>query len=173
MAQLFCELNIVAIGGGGYNGGGSGYVSNMNVPAPHPELKIRVGRAEHDTTVGTAGEILLKASHGRQGSGGDGYSGGGYQADGGEDGGDGYGSSYGKGSGLDLSSIIMQQFSLSPGAGGKCQGSNGGGGGGVLVNGLGPNLTNPGIGEGYGGGSHAGRVSPNSGIVLLEINRKK
>ena len=82
----------------------------------------------------------------------------------------GYG---GKGSGLDLTSIILQQFSLSPGAGGKGDSDYGGGGGGVLVNGVGPNRTTTGSGEGYGGGEYTGNSGDGPGIVLIEINRRK
>ena len=183
MAQLLCELNLVAVGGGGMGirggGGGSGYVSSMNVPVPFPQLIVRAGKPGRESTIRATDQLLLEASEGEHGSSNDegysdGYSGGGYRDDGGENGGDGHGDGefVGRGSGLDLTSIILQQFSLSPGAGGKGDGY-GGGGGGVLVNGVGPHRIGTGSGEGYGGGRYHGRDSEGPGIVLVEINRRK
>ena len=70
-------------------------------------------------------------------------------------------------SGLDITSIPLQSFTLSPGEGG------GGGGGGVLVDQSGPrNTIND--GEGYGGGrgwSHDAGAGP--GLVLMKIKPKQ
>ena len=184
LGMLLCELNIVAVGGGGrgsyfsggYNGGGSGYVSSINVPLPFPQLTVRVGGPGEKSTIGTPDQLLLSASPGGKPGerGGDGYSGGGYNSDGGEDGGDGYGSMGGKGSGLDLSSITLQSFSITPGEGGKALGQRGGGGGGVLANGVGPNRNNTNSGEGYGGGrGYESSDTDGPGLVLMEIIRRK
>lgn len=181
-AMLLCELNIVAVGGGGrleggyYGGGGSGYVSSINVSLNFLQLTVRVGWPGEKSTIGTPDQLFLSASSGGDSSddlAGSGYSGGGYRADGGEDGGDGYGSRGGKGSGLDLSSITLQNFSLTPGVGGKAQGSIGGGGGGVLVNGVGPNRASTNSGEGYGGGRYYNSDTDGPGLVLMEIIRRK
>ena len=179
LAQLLCELNVVAVGGGGagrYAGGGSGNVSNIKVPLNFPQLIVRVGGPGENSIIATPDQLLLSASQGGDGSGsrgGDGYSGGGYGADGGEDGGDGPGQYGGQGSGLDLSSITLQSFSITPGAGGKALGQRGGGGGGVLANGVGPNRNNTNSGEGYGGGrGYESSDTDGPGIVLMEIIRR-
>ena len=63
--------------------------------------------------------------------------------DGGSNGSDGNGEYAGKGSGLDISLISLEKFVLSPGDGGKVADPyNGGGGGGVLVDGLGQIILN-------------------------------
>ena len=176
LAQLLCELNVVAVGGGGSSGGGSGHVSNLNVPVPFPRLLIKVRGPGKESTFGTPGQLLLSASPGKDGGkqGGDGYSGGGgAKENGGEDGGDGPGQNGGKGSGLGLSSITLQKFSITPGEGGKYQENFGGGGVRLLMNGTGPNRSND-TGEGYGGGrGESMSDTDGTGLVLLEINRKK
>ena len=125
MDQLLCELNVVAVGGGGSGykgGGGSGYISTISLPLPFPQLVVRVGGPGEESTIGTPDQLLLSASPGGDGGGhygGDGFCGGGSGSPGalgGEDGGDGLGSGGGQGSGLDLSSIHLLNFSLSPGA---------------------------------------------------------
>ena len=75
----------------------------------------------------------------------------------------------GHGSGEDISSYTMENFVLTPGMGGKSYMSHatagvypGGGGGGVVVNGLGPYRCDN-QGEGYGGGNGL------PGVILLEI----
>merc|ERR1712050_783494 len=111
-----------------------------------------------------AGETIVRAHPGKYGGsrdGGDGYSGGGagslHIADiggnGGSNGGDGQDSSDGpggKGSGLDISTIALEHFKLTPAAGGDYHVSCGGGGGGVLVDGQGPHN-----GGSYGAGAGA------------------
>ena len=63
--------------------------------------------------------------------------------DGGSNGSDGEGRNYaGKGSGLDISLISLEKFVLSPGDRGVGADNCGGGGGGVLVDGLGQRLLN-------------------------------
>ena len=80
----------------------------------------------------------------------------------------------GKGSGLDLSSITLQKFSITPGVGGKAQGNAGGGGGGVLANGDNPNRASTNSGEGYGGGrGYESSDTDGPGLVLMEIIRRK
>ena len=82
---------------------------------------------------------------------------------GGTNGGDGHGSGPfavpGQGTGVSLDQYSMEYFNLSPGFGGTADvGINGpevalgGGGGGVLVDGFGPNREAKCQGEGYGGG---------------------
>ena len=180
----------------GHGGGGSGYVVNTSVQVPASQLVVRVGGPGGQTSLQTIeGEIIVTAAPGENGNsyyGGAGYSGGGgvyyssgsyfRSGNGGEDGGDGYGTNEeptngwgGEGSGLDVSSISLQQFSLSPGVGGKVSGSTnyGGGGGGVLVDGTGPQDTIS-AGEGYGGGGAGGvHGAPAPGLLLLEIIKPK
>ena len=179
--------------------GGSGYVvvSSTIVTVPASELLVRVGGPGQLTSMETSeGETIVTAQHGGHGSddyhyGGAGYSGGGgggyssgaggYSSgaggEGGEDGGDGGDSSDGAlgsggaGSGLNISSIIMEIFSLSPGAGGKRDGRYGGGGGGILVDNSGPQETEY-DGQGYGGGGGGYHNNPGPGLVLLEIKPK-
>ena len=62
--------------------------------------------------------------------------------DGGSNGSDGKGEYAGKGSGMDISLIPLEKFVLSPGDGGVGEDNYGGGGGGVLVDGLGQRLLN-------------------------------
>ena len=123
---------------------------------------------------------MLKAKPGKTTDnvvGGDGYSGGGGfgTGRGGSDGGDGEvgddeDSEAGRGSGLDISSISMKSFSLTPGKGGIGVSFYGGGGGGVVVNGVKPEAEQCG-GQGYGGGGgyngFVNAVSP--GCVLIEL----
>jgi len=75
----------------------------------------------------------------------------------------------GKGSGLDISTIALQHFKLTPAAGGDYCGQYGGGGGGILVDGQGPHN-----GESYGaGGGKCNNADPAQGIVLIEIKKKQ
>ena len=95
--------------------------------------------------------------------------------DGGADGSDGCcGSASGIGSGFNLSSIQLDTFVLSPGAGGEkyltAGGDAGGGGGGVLVDGEGVHDDSmypeyDGQGYGFGGGFDSG----GQGVVLMEV----
>ena len=136
------------------------------------------------SSIERGGEVLLIAAPGQSNdgfNGGNGYSGGGAGTasenivgqDGGFDGGDGgdynsYGG--GKGSGLDVQTINMTRFVLTPGKGGSpTQSGYGGGGGGILVNGGSPNNDNDYIGQGYGGGSYYDYYDGQHGCVLLEV----
>ena len=125
------------------------------------------------------GDTVIIAQHGGNGNfgGGTGYSGGGDKnSKGGSNGSNGEGVRGGQGSGFDISDIVLKHFVLSPGDGGKPSDiyKYGCGGGGVLVDGYGPNPFGGGSGEGYGGGGdayHSG--SPGSeGVVLLEVKAK-
>ena len=89
------------------------------------------------------------------------------QFTGGSDGGDGHGTgqwgNHGKGSGVRISQFSMQYFNLTPGVGGTQDEGlagwytdvYGGGEGGVLVDGVGPDRESTCQGEGYGGGAGA------------------
>merc|ERR1711962_664106 len=188
-ALFSCELTIVAIGGGGISsnsrGGGSGYVETATISyLSDTHIVLHVGGGTEESRVVTAeGETIVRAHPGKYGhgyNGGDGYSGGGGTGrygsggSGGSNGGDGNDSSNGwdggKGSGLDISTIALEHFKLTPAAGGEACGRYGGGGGGVLVDGQGPHN-----GGSYGAG--AGGCSNNDpaqqGIVLIEIKKKQ
>lgn len=190
-ALVGCKLAVVAVGGGGAGssgGGGSGHVASRTVGVTTVQLVVWVGGAGEKSTLNTGeGEEVVSAAPGESGSreyGGAGYSGGGgygddyYYGAGGEDGGNGHGSRGGLGSGLDLSSPGLMEFTLSPGAGGTPKLSGmygfyvGGGGGGVFVNGVGPSASEH-TGEGYGGGGGGSGYSgdPGSGLVLLQIKK--
>ena len=112
---------------------------------------------------------------------------------GGSDGSDGNGGwnpegYHGMGTGVSLDQISMQYFHLSPGNGGTQDSGieyyteqvSGGGGGGVLVDGVGPDRESTCQGEGYGGG--AGALTTQSykvnnfvghlglpGVILVEV----
>ena len=134
--------------------------------------------------------IYWQARGGKKGgkyAGGGGYSGGGggfggkgAWGNGGSNGGDGDKGKYaagGSGTGVDITSYHLSQFTLSPGRRGKFYHYSrnvnwGGGGGGVLVGGSGPpREVLKGWhhqGEGYGGGGNRGsRALP--GLILLEV----
>ena len=187
-----CELTVVAIGGGGSSangGGGSGYVASRTVPASALLLEVVVGGPGQGSTLHTGmGEEVVSAAPGEDGKGyggeyfgGAGYSGGGggmdnrADNDGGWDGGDAPGEWGGGGSGLDLSSISLAEFTISPGVAGKGalfeDQAFGGGGGGVKVDGEGPHDYEM-DGEGYGGGG-SGFANGVPGLVLLEIKEKQ
>jgi len=190
-----CDLTIVAIGGGGSDGkygggGGSGYIETASIsPISHKSIEVHVGAGTKESRVDTAaGETIVRAMPGKSDyyNGGDGYSGGGaggsthIGGSGGSNGGDGQDSSSdypnqgGKGSGLDISTIALEHFKVTPAAGGDYCGQYGGGGGGVLVDGQGPSN-----GGSYGAGGR-GRcnnvndtVPAQQGIVLIEIKKKQ
>ena len=187
--DCYVDLNIVAIGGGGgenvYGGSGSGYVETaiVRMSVNSPAAEITVGQVGESSKVEIAGELVLEALPGEQGGdgpGGAGYSGGGaycYRCDagtggvGGSDGGNGTKYPGGKGSGFDLNLVDLQNFLLSPGAGGlpKWEGY-GGGGGGVVVNGKMPDVTSENAGAGFGGGSSGYSDSLGyQGCVIVEI----
>lgn len=197
LGDMDCELTVVAVGGGGiysgwYGGGGSGYVASTSVmPSPLSQLVVRVGGPGELSSLETSeGETIITAQPGEKSDhkdGGAGYSGGGGGSfygggDGGEDGGDGdnshphgdtNGHLGGRGSGQDISTTIhLQQFSLTPGRGGQRNGRYGGGGGGIMVDGSGPQDTVY-NGQGYGGGQGIHGGNPGPGLVLLEIKPKQ
>merc|ERR1712037_634904 len=124
--------------------------------------------SKETSSVEKDGKVLLIAAPGQDDdgyNGGDGYSGGGagysqHGQDGGSDGSDGgdYSSNTGgKGSGLDVGTLNITRFVLTPGkAGTHYNGGYGGGGGGLLVNGEKPTGGNEYFGEGFGGGGYHG-----------------
>jgi len=207
-ALFSCELTIVAIGGGGspgagpgifddHGGGGSGYIESATISSiSDTPFVVHVGNGTEESRVDTAaGETIVRAHPGKYGGsgffkGGDGYSGGGAGANcyhwgsaGGSNGGDGQDSSYGhggKGSGLDISTIALEHFKLTPGEGGGACPCNGGGGGGVLVDGQGPpdwgsyvpNFYNEAQGYGAGGGGST-PFPAKQGIVIIEMKKKQ
>merc|ERR1719228_2829784 len=196
-ALFSCDMTIVAIGGGGsptyYGGGGSGYIDTANIPSHYKyspisdNLLVNVGGVTEESRVDTAaGETIVRAHPGKSGDswyGGDGYSGGGagslHIADiggnGGSNGGDGNDSSDGpggKGSGLDISTIALEHFKLTPAAGGEACGISGGGGGGVLVDGQGPPGPHNECGS-YGAGGGGCTYYEHQGIILIEIKKKQ
>ena len=181
-----CQLRVFAIGGGGggsFGGGGSGYHQYLTKDLSGPTtMRLTVGDHGNSSTVSVNGETIIAepGNVGRFGDGGNGYSGGGGCCDycsggsSGEDGASGVNSwtdafyRGGHGTGEDLKAIILDNFVLSPGNGGKpsVYEYGGGGGGGVLINGGG---WNGGIysGEGYGGGGGDEYGGP--GAILVEI----
>ena len=189
-----CEVTVLAVGGGGsgnYAGGGSGFVASATAPVASSQLYASVGGSGQESSLksvgwGGVGEwTVVEAAPGGDGTnydGGAGYSGGGagfgdyIYGNGGLDGGDGEdgdGKGHGGvGSGLDISSISLASFVLSPGVGGEKHYYNtnhfGGGGGGVLVDGEGPQETQY-DGEGYGGGRGWSEGKPGPGVVLMEV----
>jgi len=187
-----CEVRALAVGGGGSGygisntgfGGGSGYIKYYTQPIPGPaKISVMVGDHGEASTIYMETGDIVRAEHGQDAhhdgglSGGDGYSGGGGYGDcrGGSDGSDGECSMDGAGSGTgeDVTSYKLDNYVVSPGAGGHYD-NCGGGGGGVLVDGAGPGVEGAmqSNGQGYGGG---GTVHKNtdyhghSGVIILEI----
>jgi len=191
-----CELNILAVGGGGKGGvdetnsanyfgaggGGSGYVQSAVIPLMDNLYLINVGAGQEDSSVETmSGRRIITAKAGKDSdslAGGAGYSGGGGgggPGNGGYNGGSGEGYYAGKGTNLDIGTILLENFQVSPGVGGKTFGnkySNGGGGGGVLVDGEGPQPSKY-AGQGFGFGGSQGYRRPGQGAVLLEMQQKQ
>ena len=179
-----CELNILAVGGGGrglYQGGGSGYLQyqkkKIDPFSGITSLNAKAGSYAEASTVTYNGSIVLvQANPGQEA---DGYSGGGqYEfpichggSDGGSDGSDGEGSRGGSGTGEDISEYVFTAWTLTPGAGGIHyeDGCYGGGGGGVMVDGAGPD-TDQYTGQGFGGGGSGRGTNGLEGLVLLEIS---
>ena len=182
---------MIAIGGGGGSfgsnrgGGGSGYVKTVVIDISSTDYQVSVGQYGHESFVKkNDGQKVLTAQPGvnayagNYGTGtnygGDGYSGGGggYRGTtgGGYNGSDGDCCYEGSGSGFDISSISLEHNILRPGFGGS-PGNYGGGGGGVLVNNVGPN-SNTYMGKGYGGGGSRSGYSGHGlqGMVLIEVN---
>eukprot|EP00092_Neocalanus_flemingeri_P010623 GFUD01011445.1.p1 GENE.GFUD01011445.1~~GFUD01011445.1.p1 ORF type:complete len:425 (+),score=118.58 GFUD01011445.1:49-1275(+) len=187
--DCYTDLTALAIGGGGGNsnsgcGGGSGYLETGTIRVrKHSKVELKVGGPGQNSTVEIGGEALLVASTGGDGGSrkcGDGYSGGGGSSNGrqcgrgGTNGGDGQEGTTktkepGKGSGLDLGKVTMENFILTPGEGGAGVYYEifGGGGGGVLVNGKSPGVDQY-KGQGFGGGGNY-KYQGYSGCVLIEL----
>ena len=111
-------------------------------------MDTAVAEQEADTTAGYYGQD--GGSHGSDGEDSDSYMG-------------------GKGSGLDIGTLNITRFILSPGkAGTHYLGNGGGGGSGILVNREKPGGGDQHFGEGFGGGGGAGH-SGFPGCVLIEI----
>ena len=183
--DCFLEVRALAIGGGGgydgsghYGGGGSGYpeVGLLQLRA-NETLNLIVGGAKQTSSVEKEGQVILIAAAGQDNNGnngGDGYSGGGAGNDGGYDGGDGESngnSDGGKGSGIDVSTLNMTRFVLTPGKAGLAYNdAYGGGGGGILVNGEEPSGGSGFEAEGFGGGGSRGYYGTGRpGCVLIEV----
>jgi len=183
--DCYSNMSILAVGGGGdggdyrdYTGGGSGYVeTGAAVLKTNSQVVLTVGGAQQPSSVSVDGQVVVEAKQGGDGGdsgGGNGYSGGGGYGSGdprgGEDGGDGGDGVYypgGQGSRLDIRQIALRDFELTPGAGGEHRSGYGGGGGGVLVNGLAP-AADQYNGQGYGGGGGDDRDG-NPGCVIIEL----
>ena len=159
--DCYIEVKALMIGGGGKGGGGgSGNVVESVVQLKN-NMEVYVGQGGSPSTIGTEDQIVAFAPPGSDNNGNDGgagYSGGGGYGggDGGENGSDGQdgnrGNSGGMGSGLDIQTIQMNHFILSPGKAGVTSGTSGGGGDGILVNGEKPDDVDKHHGEGFGGG---------------------
>ena len=197
-----CLLRVFAVGGGGQagaNGGaGSGYFkyeTHLLSTDKDSMIDLYVGGQSQDSWISINQGDVTVASAGNDShswDGANGYCGGGavgdwYPHNGGANGGNGEGGDNGyqggNGSGEDINapSIKLDNFMLSPGAGGQAYDmgsySRGGGGGGILVNGEGPQQDSEyGQGEGFGGGGglhinndgvQTGDGSP--GVVLIEV----
>merc|ERR1719334_143838 len=180
-----CQLRVLAVGGGGYGshgGGGSGYIHyyTQTLSDSPTQISLRVGDCDEASTINiNTGNTLVAAAGQRDG--GAGYSGGGGNGacEGGSDGGAGECGNGGSGTGEDVTSYILQNYQLSPGAGAQYHYSGGyywgGGGGGVLVNGAGPGVEERNNkeraqwsdGQGYGGGGTI--YSGASGVIIVEI----
>ena len=191
--DCFLDVRAVAIGGGGqggtgwpnFGGGGSGYAEmGLLQLRANETLDLVVGGGKETSSVQKGGQVLLIAAAGEDyegKNGGDGYCGGGagasssgYQGrDGGFDGSDGgmYDGSInqgGRGSGLDVGTLNLTRFVLTPGKPGLHNSHLGGGGGGILVNGVKPSGGGVHDGEGFGGGgNNGGNGLP--GCILLEV----
>ena len=179
--SCFREMRVLAIGGGGSSGfrsgGGSGHPElNLLQLRSNETLSLTVGPGIETMIEKDGVELLIgaKGQNGNDAKGGDGYSGGGAGFDssrvrgnagkaGGSDGSDGNSSGGilgGNGSGLDLATLNMTRFLLTPGKAGTGVDSCGGGGGGILVNGKRPkDGRNRYDGEGFGGGRGAKSIS--------------
>merc|ERR1712227_710773 len=186
-----CSLTLLLVGGGGHGGGrvggGSGYLEYRSLQvSAGTQMIANVGDQGQSSSLTISGGDTITAQPGENGQGyvgGSGYSGGGggsgsssrVAGDGGSNGGDGEdgsGGNGGSGTGQDVSLFTFTTWSLGPGAGGRqYSGVNfnyGGGGGGVLVNGAGPQ-GNIYQGAGYGGGGRNGAGHP--GLILVEIGQ--
>merc|ERR1712110_10559 len=191
LADDHCRARFFMVGGGGAHGSGhcggsgSGFLKYSSIPLTETTtVQIQVGDQAEASNV-TINGLTLEAEPGENwnfGNGGNGFSGGGgygCSCNGGSNGGDGAGDGDtnlgGKGTGEKLSSFPMDSFILTPGVGGQYHGSCGGGGGGVLVNGAGPDEWDTTQGQGYGGGgcyyNSQGTIVDVGlrGVILLEM----
>ena len=196
-----CKLTVIAIGGGGGSdegvgggGCGSGFVQSVVIDISSSkwgtenqvrQYQVSVGNYGHESFVKSMydGHRVISAQpggisvNGFHVHGGSGYSGGGGGhpiGGGGSDGSKGEGSYGGIGSGFNISTISLEYHILSPGYGG-CHEIYGGGGGGVLVDNVGPNpdaFRENGQGEGYGGGGSGYYGIGLQGTVLIEAKLK-
>ena len=185
--DCYVEARALAVGGGGrgptgYGGGaGSGYINATSLLLTAGDvLTLVVGAQGEASAIFRRGQAVLSAEPGQNydgNNGGDGYSGGGgYDGDveggdGGHDGSDGGDTGSGKGghgSGLEVGSLSMNRFVISPGKGGVGSSTYGGGGaGGVVVNGQKPTGGTEFDGEGFGAGGFVG--AKRNGCVLIEV----
>ena len=139
--NCFVNATFLAIGGGGeqigtydqYGGGGSGYIQIATKRLfANSTVGVEVGGSDTRSLVQVDGETLITADRGGRGGlfGGDGYSGGGGRGElydgfggaGGTDGGDGVNGTQfagGHGSTLDLTTVYLKNFDLTPGKGGE------------------------------------------------------
>lgn len=185
-ASLACEATVIAVGGGGYlsyGGGGSGYVMSDVIDVSSTDYQASVGQGGQDSVFKIKnGQNIITAQAGGDGTSnnsGDGYSGGGGYGNGhagyngGSDGSNGDGTNGGSGSGLNISTISLKYHMLNPGNGGEHSESYGGGGGGVLVDNVGPSPSTIYNGQGYGGGGGYGRNAYGfQGMILIETRSK-
>ena len=182
-----CNLTFLAVGGGGHEdagdgdgGAGSGFVRYVSIQVNDgTRITANVGdqRQPSSVKIWQSGFIFkhYKAKSGQDGqgtsNGGRGYSGGGAKGehDGGTNGGNGEVAG-GKGTGEDISAYTFRSWKLSPGRGGTAyDGSYGGGGGGVLVDGEGPMYSDyQGSGYGGGGSGYDTYESGLPGVILIE-----
>jgi hypothetical protein len=173
-----CQATFVSIGFGGsfgyHFGGGSGYVEYVVIDISSTEYEV-----EYSSVKNKEGDTIIHANGGGVGdgmTGGRGYSGGGdTSSSGGSNGSDGYGENGGKGSGTNISEIPLDNFVLSPGDGGVNNVYNGGGGGGILVDNIGPDsfeYQGKGFGGGGGGGDFGDFAYGLPGTVLIEVKSK-
>ena len=84
----------------------------------------------------------------------------------------------GKGSGIDVRTLNMTRFALTPGKAGKGEDEYGGGGGGILVNGEKPSGSGDkweaeGFGAGWGETEKAGKGTGHPGCILIEFSERQ
>jgi len=174
----------IHLGGWPGGGGGSGYLEYRSLQvAAGTRLLAQVGDKGQNSNVTSpnSSELSVTAQAGENNQGwvgGAGYSGGGgsgggrnYGGDGGSNGGDGKGGywSGGAGTGEDVSLYLFSAWTLGPGAGSKHRDYIAGGGGGILVNGEGPQDPDHSLGAGYGGGGPSNALG-HPGVILIETN---
>ena len=189
-------LSVGAGGHANNGGGGSGYLKyqSLSLQPGVAIINATVGMGAHDWRVsnkssvsihesGRPGIISITAEGGQDGKGdmsfgGDGYSGGGggdcQGSSGGSNGSDGDAeecSNAGHGTREDISEYRFTSWTLTPGAGGdyySYSSTSCGGGGGVMINGEGPEATQY-HGRGFGGGGGFYSNHGLQGVILLEI----